>query len=200
MKRTQYFASLLLAAAIVLSLASCSSEQKEATRTQVAAGMNADTPKPKVLNINNVKSNGKNKAADFSWTDNGKTYKFSEYTKGKVVFLNFWGTWCGPCQREIPDIIQIGNELKNKDFVIIGMGCERTNLTNEQQISNIEKFAAKAGINYINFVANSDIKELYGGILSIPQTFIIDKQGNIVETLVGMRNKEQFMTSINRVL
>ena len=123
---------------------------------------------------------------------------FSEYTKGKVVLLNFWGTWCGPCKMELPDLIQISKDLAGKDFVMIGIASE--NVAPDQAMLKVEKFATSAGIPYLNFLINNKIRESYGGINSIPNTFIINKKGEVVETIVGMKNKDYFMKAINKVL
>jgi len=152
----------------------------------------------RVFNMSDVKSMGANKASDFTWTENGKTYKFSEYTKGKVVFLNFWGTWCPPCRAEIPDIIEVSKELKNKDFIVIGMATERSN--EKDPLTKVADFAKEKGIPYTIFVSNDAIRKNYGGIQFVPTTFIIDKDGNIVETINGMKDKAGFLSSINKVL
>lgn len=116
--------------------------------------------------------------------------------KGKVVFINFWGTWCPPCRREIPDIIEINKELSGKDFIVVGIAMERAS----DPISQVQSFAEKNGINYINFINIPELSEAYGGIPAVPTTFIVDKNGNIAEKIVGMRDKAGFMQSINRVL
>ena len=156
------------------------------------------TSEVKVYNIKEVKKGEANKAVDFTFEQNGKTVSFAELTKGKVVFLNFWGTWCPPCRKEIPDIIQINKELKGKDFIVIGLASERNDGTDA--LAKVTEFAKKNGIDYNLFIANGTIAQAYGGIQFVPTTFIIDKDGSIVETINGMRTKEEFMKSINKVL
>lgn len=155
----------------------------------------ANTP-AKVFTVTNVKSMGANKAVNFSWAENGTTFNFADYTKGKVVFINFWGTWCPPCRAEIPDIIQINSEMSAKNLVVIGMASERVPET--EAVAKVKEFAEQKGINYINFIANSEIKNLYGGISFVPTTFIIDKDGNIAEIINGMQKKEAFMEAIKK--
>jgi len=154
----------------------------------------------KVFAISAVMPSEKGKATDFTWKDGDKTYKFSDYTKNKAVFLNFWGTWCGPCKHEIPDIIQISKDLANKDFVVVSIATEGPSMPLDQAKAKVKAFAEDKGIPYIIFIANKEIQESYGGIPSIPTTKIIDKTGNVTETIVGMRDKSAFMQSINRVL
>jgi len=150
-----------------------------------------------IYSISTVSEPVKDRAVNFSWkNEKGKKINFAEYTKGKVVFLNFWGTWCPPCRREIPDIVSIGNDLKDKDFVIIGVAMERGSKPEKK----LAAFMEANEMNYHNFLANSELKAAYGGISAVPTTFIIDKKGKIVEQIVGMRSKEAFMKSINKVI
>ncbi len=150
-----------------------------------------------VYAIDNVGQPVSGKAVDFTWTENGNSKQFSELTKGKVVFLNFWGTWCPPCRKEIPDIIEISKDLKDDDFIIIGIAMERNP---NDAINKVSNYVNSKGIPYINVIANSEIIGAYGGVQAVPTTIIIDKNGNIAERIVGMRDKAQFMQSINKVL
>jgi thiol-disulfide isomerase/thioredoxin len=146
------------------------------------------------------------KAVDFTFDMDGKKVKFSEFTKGKVVFLNFWGTWCPPCRKEIPDIIEIQKELKNKDFVVIGIASERA--TVDQAIEKVKKYANKNNINYINLVMDAKkqlLKRAYekateNPLQYVPTTIIIDKKGDIHHVIVGGRDKAGFMNAINQVI
>lgn len=141
----------------------------------------------------------KGKAVDFGWKEDGKPKQFSQITKGKVVFLNFWATWCGPCKKEIPDIIQIANDLKDKNFIVIGIAVDQGE-NHEAVAEKIKKFGETNKMNYINFIPKQDIVTAYGKIPGIPTTFIIDTDGNIAEKIVGAQSKDEFMKAINRVL
>ncbi len=175
---------------ILISQTSCSSENSEVQ----AAG-------PQVLNIESVSPKANTKAQDFTFELNGKTHSFLEYTKDKVVFLNFWGTWCPPCRKEIPDIIEIYDELKDKDFVVLGIALERPG---GDPAEKVKTFAEAQGINYINFVADQQkigqLVNAYGGIQGVPTTYIIDRSSNIHKKIVGMRSKEAFINEIKPLL
>ncbi len=158
---------------------------------------------PRVFKVTNVDNAVENKMVDFTYSDNGKNIKLSELTKGKVVFLNFWGTWCGPCKREIPDIIQLTKDLKDKDFIVIGVALEgkvETESEIESAYKKVVSFAGKSNIDYHLFIGTLDLVKAYGGISAVPTTYIIDKNGNIVESIVGARDKEGFLSSIKKAL
>lgn len=152
----------------------------------------------KVFQIESVGKAEKGKSIDFTWNDNGTKVSFAEYSKDKVVLLNFWGTWCPPCRKEIPDLIALSKELKGKSFVIVGIALERNP---NGAVNAVKEFAAKNGIEYINICdLQRKLDQAYGGIQAVPTTFIIDKKGNISETIVGGRDKDTFLQSVNRVL
>ncbi len=212
MKLTKTLFLMIFTISSVLLIQSCSESRSEDTRPQTSnngdlalARLHADpSPLPpaaperkaNVYQMTSVKSKGANMAADFSWTENGKKMSFSELTKGKVVFVNFWGTWCPPCRKEIPAIVSIDKE-SGDDLVIIGIALEKTRSVADG-ISKVTSFAKSQGINYRNFIGSGEIIQAYGGIPAVPTTFIIDKKGKIAEKIVGGRSKAQFLQSINR--
>ncbi len=151
---------------------------------------------PKVFIATSVSPAKPGNLVDFTWKQDGKEIKFSDYVRGKIVLLNFWGTWCPPCRREIPDLVEVSHESEGKDFVVVGITLERDVVNAEQ---NVKDFATQKGIKYLNIIdKDQSIARAYGGINAVPTTFIIDKKGRIVETLVGARMKQDFIDAINR--
>lgn len=180
-----------------LKLASSSTNGAGAVETKLSAATE-QTSTVKVYTIASVSNPVSGKPVDFTWEDNGRTMSFFEYTKNKVVFINFWGTWCPPCRKEIPDIISLYNDYKNKDFVVIGIALERDPSTAVQKVKD---YAEKNGINYINFVdTRQELAMAYGGIQAVPTTFIVDKSGSITETIIGMRDKSYFENSVKNAM
>lgn len=185
------------------SSSACSSDNKpevQAKTESLAMASNTETVSydTKVGEIKTVAKAEKNKAVDFTFMKDGKEVSFKEYTKGKIVFLNFWGTWCPPCRAEIPGIIEIANELKDKDFIVIGVALERGSVADN--LKKVYDYAKDKGLNYYNVLGNKDLIQAYGGIPYVPTTFIIDKDGNIAEKIDGGREKADFMASINKVI
>jgi thiol-disulfide isomerase/thioredoxin len=133
---------------------------------------------------------------DISWTDGGKTVKLSDVAKDKVVFINFWGTWCPPCRKEIPDIIEISKE--EKDVIVIGIALERV----KDRVKQVQDYAQKTGIPYMNVTGDDkvigNVVNAFGGINAVPTTFIVNKAGMITEQIVGSQSKSEFLASIKK--
>ena len=147
--------------------------------------------------VESVKNQGAGKVLDFSWRDGQKTQSFAQATAGKVVLLNIWATWCGPCRREIPDLITLSNELAPKGVVIVCVSVD----DNDDRLRTVKNFVEKSRITYMNVIdnANKDIARYYG-VQSIPMTLIIDRQGKIVEKIIGARSKDAFMAALARAM
>ena len=154
---------------------------------------------------NNKPLNGDSMLApDFSLADlDGNTITLQQM-KGKVVLLNFWGTWCGPCRKEIPDFINLSKKYKKDGLEIVGI-----TLTSGPP-ENIKAFADKWGINYklltdIKGNETQTITALYGQatgkrITGIPTTFIIDREGVIQKRYVGPRSEAIFYNDLKKYL
>lgn len=190
---------LAFAIASMIGLVSCNketNEQKSGTpqTNTPSAGNNA-----KVYLLSSVdKANGKI-AADFSWMQDGKQIKFSEFAKDKYVLLNFWGTWCPPCRRELPDLVAIAKELENKNFAVLGIALERSEVPSEAQ-AGVAEFWTKNSLYYPVIIGNGEIAESYGGISAVPTTFLINNKGEIVTMIEGSRSKEEFLAEINKMM
>jgi len=140
-----------------------------------------------------VKLDG-DKAPDFSLKSvDGKTIKLSDYN-GKVVIIDFWATWCPPCRRGIPDLVAIQNEYKNK-VVVVGISLDR-----EKTIKDVPGFVKDYGINYPVVYGDDNVVTAYDGIQSIPTSFVVDKNGNVVDMHVGLVSKDTFVNKIKELL
>ena len=133
------------------------------------------------------------KAPDFSLKSvDGKTVKLSDY-KNKVVLIDFWATWCPPCRKGIPDLIELQKEFK-KDFVVLGISVDTDTK------GDVPGFIKDYGINYPVVYGDNSTAKLFGGVSGIPTSFLIDKKGNIVDKHVGLVPKETLAAGIKNLL
>lgn len=150
--------------------------------------------------IKNVKkSEGKNIAPTFFWTENG-TDKSTKELKGKVLFINFWATWCSPCKKEMPDLSSINDEFKEKEFKMLGL-C----VSEDNSILKILEVLNSNPVSYTIIQGNDDLIDAFktasgNNLDAVPTSFIIDKKGKIVEIIVGSRDKKYLMNKINQYL
>ncbi|MBU0599347.1 TlpA family protein disulfide reductase [bacterium] len=113
---------------------------------------------------------------------------------GKVIILNFWATWCGPCKDEILDFVELYNKYKDKGLTIIGVNLNQTNEDEVKQV--IERMK----VSYPVVIANARVIKDYGGIRGIPATFVINQKGDLVKKFIGYRSKEVFENEVKRLI
>ncbi len=103
----------------------------------------------------------------------------SEDFAGKVILVNFWATWCPPCRKEIPALIRIHDKYKDQGFSVIGVSMD------EGGRRVVEKFVEKLKINYPVFIGDAKLGRGFGGVMGIPVTFLVDREGNLAKRLDG---------------
>ena len=132
-------------------------------------------------------------APDFKLdTLDGKPLSLSA-AHGKVILLNFWATWCGPCRAEIPDLIELQNKYKDH-LQIIGLAVD------DEEVADLKKAVAKTGINYPVAIAPFDLRMKYGGIAALPTSFMLDSEGRVVQKHEGLRDPLLYELEIRALL
>ena len=133
-------------------------------------------------------------APDFALKDaGGKTVHLSDY-RGKVVLLDFFATWCGPCKIEIPWFIEMERKNKDNGFAVLGIAMD------DEGWEVVKPFLAQLGVNYRVVIGNDPTAELYGGVEALPTTFLIDRQGKIAAIHKGLTSKSDFEDGIQQLL
>ncbi len=132
---------------------------------------------------------------DFTLKDmNGADVRLADL-KGKVVLLNFWATWCGPCRLETPWFVELQEKYRDQGFRIVGISVD-------DPPEALPPFAKRFKVNYplVVGVDREDVQKAYGPIFGVPMTFIIGRNGRICMTHVGQVSKEQFESEIKSLL
>jgi thiol-disulfide isomerase/thioredoxin len=136
---------------------------------------------------------GRTKAPAFTLQDTeGRNVSLDDY-KGKIVILDFWATWCPPCRKGIPDLVELQNEY-GKDLVVIGISLD------QQTKPDVVPFIKEYRINYPVVYGDMNVVQAYGNIRSIPTSFVLDKDGNIVDMHVGLVHKSVYTNLIKKLL
>lgn len=181
--------ALILAAAALLvatSFFGCGSHQSSSSSTETSKNANSLQPEP-----------------DVTFKDlQGKDVPLASY-KGKVVLVNFWGTWCAPCRGEIPILIDLQDKYSGQGFTLLGVA------TNDQAdvvtpFVHNTKFAVNGQsvtMNYPIVMGNDDIDTKFGGLIGMPTTFLISRDGKIVKRYIGaLANSTQIEKDIQSQL
>ena len=142
-----------------------------------------------------VKPDNERKAApEFALKDaDGKLVHLSDY-KGKVVLLDFWATWCGPCKIEIPWFMDMQRKNRDRGFEVLGVSMD------DEGWEVVKPFLSDLQVNYRVVIGNDVTAQLYGGVDALPTTFLIDRGGKIAAVHVGLASKKDFEDGIEQLL
>jgi peroxiredoxin len=138
-------------------------------------------------------ANSRKTAPNFTLSDSkGASIRLSDY-KGRVVLLDFWATWCGGCKVEIPWYMEFQSKYKESGLSVIGVSMD------EDGWKSVKPFLEKNPMNYSVVAGNPDLARL-NGVDSMPMTLLIDRDGKIAASHVGMVDKDAFEGEVQILL
>ena len=132
-------------------------------------------------------------APDFSLNDaSGNPVRISAL-KGKVVLLNFWATWCGGCQVEIPWFVEFAGKYRDGGLSVVGISMD------DDGWKSVKPYIRSKKVNYPIVIGNDDLSKRYG-LNSMPMTLMIDRAGRVASTHVGLVRKSDYAAEIEALL
>jgi thiol-disulfide isomerase/thioredoxin len=161
-----------------------------------AAGCNQRTaalpaPKKAVLAAGEIGST----LPDFTLNDLQRNEISSANLRGKVVLIDFWATWCGPCKREMPGYQKLLDRYGSRGFAVVGFKFDTMADTEDPA-----QFAKKIGVSYPLVVAPDELKERFGGIEGLPTTMLYDRKGMLCKKVIGFEYTDAFENAIGPLL
>ncbi|HEY0005352.1 MAG TPA: cytochrome c biogenesis protein/redoxin [Pyrinomonadaceae bacterium] len=122
----------------------------------------------------------------------GKEFRLNEL-RGRVVMLNFWATWCVPCREETPQLSEMQHDLESSGLTIIGVAWDDT-------AEDVRQFQSEVKQDYRVVLGGEGVQDKFGGIPSLPTTYIIDRDGLIRQKIIGARSRASFEAAIKPLL
>lgn len=142
-----------------------------------------------------LKSEAQRQAApNFTLKDaDGNSVNLTDY-RGKVVLVNFWATWCGPCEIEIPWFVEFEKKYRDQGFAVLGLSMD------EDGWKSVRPYIASHKINYRVMIASEVVSQQFGNIEALPTSFVLDRQGRIATNHVGLVDKRDYQNEILKLL
>ena len=135
----------------------------------------------------------KGTSPEFSVTDlQGQKLALADY-RGKVVLLDFWATWCAPCLEEIPHFVEMQQKYGPQGMQVIGISMD-------DNAKPVQAFYQQQKMNYPVAIGDAKLAERYGGVLGLPVTFVIDREGRIAKKFVGATDTKVIEQEVVRVM
>ncbi|HEV2135207.1 MAG TPA: TlpA disulfide reductase family protein [Terracidiphilus sp.] len=145
-------------------------------------------------------------APDFTLDDlNGKAVSLANY-RGKAVMINFWATWCTPCQIETPWIVELRDKYASQGFEVLGVSSQGDDATPKDKTlwdkdkAAIAKFAQQKKLPYPVLLGGDGISKPYGGVEDLPTSFFVNRKGVVVATEMGLTSESDLEADIQKAL
>jgi thiol-disulfide isomerase/thioredoxin len=118
-----------------------------------------------------------------------------EQFRGKIILLNFWATWCGPCKIEIPGFIELQDEYGDDGFIVLGLSVD-------DSADQIQDFSREFNVNYpmLQGLGEEEFQEAWGPVWGLPMSFWVDRDGTWCKTHMGIGTKDDFEADLKSLL
>jgi len=155
----------------------------------------ASCSRPSNLPTGELKAEAQRKQApNFTLKDaDGNAVNLIDY-RGKVVLVNFWATWCGPCEAEIPWFIEFEKKYKDQGFAVLGVSMD------DDGWKSVRPYVASHKINYRIMIGSELVSQQFGEIESLPTSFVLDREGRIASNHIGLVDKVDYQNEIVKLL
>lgn len=199
MRKLALFGTAVIFACMVFG---CSSSKEEAAKTEPSSS----EPKMQVTTTETPAGTTTEPAANtatetpavsfatWSATDvDGNLRQATEWVGKRPTIINFWGTWCPPCRKEIPDLIKLYAEYNPRGVEILGFAVR-------DEASNVRIFADEARMNWVMMMGNEEVLDKYGPITGVPTTIFLDINGQEVKRFIGPPTLEEFKAAADMIM
>jgi cytochrome c biogenesis protein CcmG/thiol:disulfide interchange protein DsbE len=122
----------------------------------------------------------------------GQRLKLSDF-HGRVVLLNFWATWCGPCRAEIPELNKLERDFGASGLAVVGVSWD-------DSAAGVREFQNQIRQDYTVLLGGEDIQDKFEAVRSLPTTYVIDRKGRIRQMIIGARDRTQFEAVLKPLL
>ena len=119
--------------------------------------------------------------------------------KGKVVLVNFWATWCGPCRIEIPWMIEFQNKYGPRGFTVLGVAMDDDGKKDVEPFIRDERFSVagqRVPVNYPIVIGNEAVGDKFGGLIGLPTSVLISRDGKKIKTFIGLVDYDKLSKEI----
>ena len=202
-RRNRMKAAWIAGGAAVLAIAAFSFPPARVFARECAQACVAETSRVTQFVLENVKPSSaanlitgveRHMAPDFALTNaEGRTVQLSAL-RGRVVLLNFWATWCKPCGVEIPWFVDLQRDYGERGLSVVGISVD------DDGWKSVKPYIAGLRVNYPVMIGGDAIIRLYGGLDSLPTTLVIDRNGRVAATHIGLVSRQTYETGIRAVL
>lgn len=162
--------------------------------TNCGSSESADTAESDHQTADATSAGGSALTVTSSATDiEGTRHQMSTWVGQQPVVINFWGTWCPPCRREIPELVRLYDEYKPKGVEIVSLAIRDTP-------AKVRMYSEQAGMDWVMLIAEEDVAEEFGLGSAVPTTIFYDKDGNERARFIGARGYEDFKEAFEKIV